>query len=94
MDLYSMGCMHCTIRHLTGELSLFKLPQELQLSIASSSATNEPLDAQFCPNCGIPLLPEFKPKQLYIYLHGLRSVPFSFSSELLPLPLTCFCFDG
>ncbi|KNZ52620.1 hypothetical protein VP01_34g9 [Puccinia sorghi] len=50
----------------------FKSPQELQLSIASSSATDEPLDAQFCPDCGIPLLPDPKPEQLYIYLHAFR----------------------
>ncbi|KNZ46761.1 hypothetical protein VP01_6985g1, partial [Puccinia sorghi] len=61
--------------------SLFKSPQELQLSITSSSTPNEPLDAQFFPDCGIPLLPDPKPEQLYIYLHAFRSVPFSFSSE-------------
>jgi hypothetical protein len=67
----------------------FKSPLELQQSrtaaaAASSTSPPDPLDGQFCLDCGIPLLPDPKPEQLYIYLHAFRSVPlFSFPRLLL-----------
>jgi len=49
----------------------FKSPQELLLRSRAPSV-DPPLDAQFCSDCGIPLLPDPRPDQLYIYLHAFR----------------------
>ncbi|KAH9466357.1 hypothetical protein Pst134EB_001411 [Puccinia striiformis f. sp. tritici] len=63
----------------------FKSTDELQKSLASNSATgNSTVDDKFCAECGIPLLPDPKPEQLYIYLHAFRyqTESWDFSSEM------------
>ncbi|OAV93034.1 hypothetical protein PTTG_02831 [Puccinia triticina 1-1 BBBD Race 1] len=61
----------------------FKSPQELQTSLGSNPVS-DPLDGKFCADCGIPLLPDPKPEQLYIYLHAFRyqTESWDFSSEM------------
>jgi hypothetical protein len=58
----------------------FKSPLDLQLSVNANPQPNLPLDDKFCADCGIPLLPDPKPEQLYIYLHAFRLVLLSFFS--------------
>ncbi|KAA1105532.1 hypothetical protein PGT21_011055 [Puccinia graminis f. sp. tritici] len=62
----------------------FKSPLDLQLSVNANPQPNLPFDDKFCADCGIPLLPDPKPEQLYIYLHAFRyqTDSWDFSSEL------------
>lgn len=65
----------------------FKPAEELQKSIDrdhSPQLSSQLFDDKFCPECGIPLLPDPKPEQLYIYLHAFRyqTDEWDFSSEM------------
>lgn len=60
----------------------FKTPTELLISQADkknddgkgadATETSPSDDHEFCSDCGIPLLPDPKPEQLFIYLHAFR----------------------
>ncbi|KAA1112657.1 hypothetical protein PGT21_005263 [Puccinia graminis f. sp. tritici] len=62
----------------------FKSPLDLQLSVNANPPPNLPFDDKFCADCGIPLVPDPKPEQLYIHLHPFRyqTDSWDFSSEL------------
>ncbi|MBW0512561.1 hypothetical protein O181_052276 [Austropuccinia psidii MF-1] len=60
----------------------FKSVEELQKIKSIDSPNNS--NAEFCSDCGIPLLPDPKPDQLYIYLHAYRyqTDSWDYSSEM------------
>lgn len=52
----------------------FKTPEELQNPSKSVTVQGSDEMDEFCGECGIPLLPDPKPEQLFIYLHAFRYV--------------------
>ncbi|KAI8458416.1 pseudouridine synthase [Phakopsora pachyrhizi] len=53
----------------------FRSPEEIQSQ--SSLTLNEEDQGKFCAECGIPLLPDPRPEQLYIYLHAYSDTKYS-----------------